>query len=131
MPKDHPEIHLVHRGTNDATSDVLLKGRLNTVFWHSDVTYKEQPPGTTFLYIFDSPSTGGDTAFTNTVEAHNRLSPAFRQRLHGLEAVHSGIEQAETSRSRGGIVRRGPVSHRHPIVRTHPVTGEKALFVSP
>ena len=130
-PKDHPEIHLVHRGTNDATSDILLKDHLNTISWHSDVTYEEQPPGTAFLYILDSPTTGGDTAFTNTVEAYNRLSPAFRQRLHGLEAVHSGIEQAEASRARGSIVRREPVAHHHPIVRTHPITGEKALFVNP
>ena len=130
-PEGHPEVHIVHRGTNDPTSDILLKDRLNTITWHSDVTYEEQPPGTTLLYIFDKPTTGGDTVFTNMVEAYNRLSPAFQARLHGLEAMHSGIEQAEASRSRGGIVRREPVTHQHPIVRTHPVTGEKALFVNP
>lgn len=66
----------------------------------------------------------------NQVEAYNRLSPAIKERLHGLKAVHSGFEQAEFSRQRGGVVRRDPVKNEHPIVRTHPATGEKALFVN-
>ena len=129
-PEGYPEVHLVHRGANDKSADRLLHDRLNTIAWHSDVTYEEQPPGTTFLYILDKPSTGGDTIFANGVEAYNRLSPAFQERLHGLTAVHSGIEQAESARSRGSIVRREPVTNVHPIVRTHPATGEKSLFVN-
>ena len=130
-PEGYPEIHLVHRGAGDASAQQLLAQRVSTVAWHSDVTYEEQPPGTTFLYIFDKPSTGGDTIFVDQVEAYKRLSPGFKERLHGLKAVHSGIEQAETSRARGGVVRREPVTNEHPIVRTHPATGEKALFVNP
>lgn len=130
-PERYPEIHLVHRGPGDTTSHELLAQRLSTVAWHSDVTYEEQPPGTTFLYIFDKPSVGGDTVFVDQVEAYRRLSPGFKERLHGLKAVHSGIEQAEASRTRGSIVRREPVTNEHPIVRTHPATGEKALFVNP
>ena len=64
-------------------------------------------------------------------EAYRRLSPAFRERLHGLKAVHSGIEQADMAKARGGVVRREAVTSEHPIVRTHPATGEKALFVNP
>lgn len=129
--KDHPEIHLVHRGANDTTGKDLLVEHTSSIAWHSDVTYEEQPPGTTFLYILDSPETGGDTIYVDHVEAYNRLSPAFQQRLHGLQAVHSGIEQVEVSRARGSIVRREPVRNVHPLVRTHPATGEKALFVNP
>jgi sulfonate dioxygenase len=49
-----------------------------------------------------------------------------------LKAVHSGVEQANFSRSgrRGGTVRREPVEHVHPLVRKHPVTGEEALYVN-
>jgi hypothetical protein len=95
------------------------------------VSYEQQPPGTTFLYILDKPSTGGDTLFVNAAEAYNRLSPLFQQRLHGLRATHSAVEQANASLARGGIKRREPVVNEHPIVRTHPVTGEKALYVNP
>jgi alpha-ketoglutarate-dependent taurine dioxygenase len=129
-PEGYPEIHLVHRHGGNSEIDAFLRNRNSGVGWHSDVTYEKQPPGTTFLYIFDTPEVGGDTAFVNQVEAYNRLSPALQERLHGLKAVHSGIEQAEFSLARDGVVRREPVTSEHPLVRTHPVTGEKALFVN-
>ncbi|KAK0386474.1 hypothetical protein NLU13_6309 [Sarocladium strictum] len=110
-PQGHPEIHL----------------SVSSVGWHSDVSYEEQPPGTTFLYSLDLPSTGGDTLFANAVEAYNRLSPLFQERLHGLKAVHSAVEQAQASVNRGGVLRREPVLNEHPIVRTHPTNREIAV----
>ena len=129
-PEGYPEIHLVHRNNNAWEYDEYLAAKNSSVSWHSDVTYEQQPPGTTFLYLLDGPEVGGDTAFVNQVEAYNRLSPAIKERLHGLKALHSGFEQAENSLKRGGVDRREPVKNEHPIVRTHPVTGEKALFVN-
>ncbi|KAJ5885012.1 hypothetical protein N7495_009522 [Penicillium taxi] len=130
-PKGFPEIHLVFRGADDKTGQKFLEQRTNTVTWHSDVTFEKQPPGTTFLYLLDGPTTGGDTIFADMVQAYKRLSPEFKKRLHGLKAVHSGIEQVNASLNGGGIARRDPITSEHPIVRTHPVTGEKALFVNP
>jgi alpha-ketoglutarate-dependent taurine dioxygenase len=129
-PDGYPEIHLVHRNGSNSEFEAFLANRNSSVGWHSDVTYEQQPPGTTFLYILDSPEVGGDTAFVNQVESYNRLSPALKERLHGLKAVHSGFEQAEFSKTRKGVVRREPVTSEHPLVRTHPATGEKALFVN-
>ncbi|ERF69736.1 hypothetical protein EPUS_07562 [Endocarpon pusillum Z07020] len=129
-PAGYPEVHLVHRGIGDTSAQELFQTRTNSVAWHSDVTYENQPPGTTILYALDIPPSGGDTLFVNMAAAYRRLSPAFRERLHGLKAVHSAHEQAESALARGGIVRREPVSSIHPIVRTHPATGEKALFVN-
>lgn len=130
-PEGHPEVHLVHRSAGDNTADRFFENRTSSVAWHSDVSYEEQPPGTTFLYVLDLPSTGGDTLFANAVEAYDRLSDGFKERLHGLQAVHSGIEQVNASLRKGSIKRREPVANVHPIVRTHPVTGEKALYVNP
>jgi sulfonate dioxygenase len=121
----------VHRGAEDTTARDFFEERTNSVTWHSDVTYEKQPPGTTFLYLLDGPGAGGDTLFANQAVAYQRLSPEFQRRLHGLKAVHSGVEQAQNASGRGGIVRRDPIQSIHPIVRTHPVTGEKALFVNP
>lgn len=129
-PEGFPEIHLVHRTLDNGEFDAIIANRNSSVGWHSDVTYEQQPPGTTFLYILDTPEVGGDTAFVNQVEAYNRLSPAIKERLHGLKALHSAVEQADFSKSRGGVVRREPVQNEHPLVRTHPATGEKALFVN-
>lgn len=90
-PVGHPEIHLVHRGAGINQVTDFLQDSTNSIRWHSDVTYENQPPGTTFLYLLDGPNAGGDTLFVNQVEAYNRLSPEFRKRLHGLKAVHSGM----------------------------------------
>lgn len=90
-PKGFPEVHLVHRGAEDTTARDFFEERTNSVTWHSDVTYEQQPPGTTFLYFLDGPIAGGDTLFANQAEAYKRLSPEFRKRLHGLKAIHSGI----------------------------------------
>lgn len=130
-PKGFPRVHLVHRSANDTTAKTYFEERTNSITWHSDVTFELQPPGTTFLYLLDGPTAGGDTLFGNMAVAYQRLSPEFRKRLHGLSAVHSGHEQVQASIARGSIARREPISTIHPIVRTHPVTGEKALFVNP
>jgi alpha-ketoglutarate-dependent taurine dioxygenase len=129
-PEGYPEVHVVYRNGSDGEVEAFFANRNSSVQWHSDVSYEQQPPGTTFLYILDSPEVGGDTAFTNQVEAYNRLSPAIKERLHGLKAVHSGFEQADFSKGRDGVIRREPVSNEHPLVRTHPTTGEKALYVN-
>lgn len=130
-PEGYPEAHLVHRSAGDTSAEEFFASRTNSVAWHSDVTYENQPPGTTILYALDVPEVGGDTLFLNQAAAYRRLSPAFRERLEGLKAVHSGHEQAETAIARGSHVRRAPVTSIHPLVRSHPVTGEKALFVNP
>lgn len=130
-PKGFPGVHIVHRSAADTTARDFFEERTNSITWHSDVTFEMQPPGTTFLYLLDGPTAGGDTLFANMAEAYNRLSPTFQKLLHGLEAVHSGHEQVEASRARGSSVKREPVSNTHPIVRTHPATGEKALYVNP
>lgn len=121
----------MHRGAGDHSVDTYFANRTSSVAWHSDVSYEQQPPGTTFLYILDKPETGGDTLFVNAAEAYNRLSPLFRERLHGLRATHSGVEQVAAAAARGGIKRREPVINEHPVVRTHPATGEKAIYVNP
>lgn len=112
----------MHRGADDTSGQDFLATRTNSITWHSDVTFEKQPPGTTFLYLLDGPSSGGDTLFCDMAQAYRRLSPEFRRRLHGLRAVHSGIEQINNSLNKGGIARREGITTEHPIVRTHPVS---------
>jgi sulfonate dioxygenase len=129
-PEGFPEIHLVHRGAGDKGAKNFMSTRTNTIGWHCDSSFEEQPPGTTILYALEVPKTGGDTLFVDQVQAYDNLSPEFKKRLHGLKVVHSGKEQAQFSRNRDGIVRREPATSVHPLVRTHPATGEKALFIN-
>ncbi|KAG8862128.1 hypothetical protein FRB96_002158 [Tulasnella sp. 330] len=112
QPKDYPEFHLVYRDGNN-TLNFEQSDRFSTTLWHSDVTYEQQPPGITTLFLFDTPEVGGSY-------------------LETLQVVHSGFEQAAHSLAgkRGGVVKRDPVQNVHPLVRVHPVTGEKALYVN-
>jgi sulfonate dioxygenase len=64
-PKGYPGVHLVHRSALDTTAKEFFQERTNSITWHSDVSYEIQPPGTTFLYVLDGPSAGGDTLFAN------------------------------------------------------------------
>ncbi|KAI0483929.1 hypothetical protein GGR56DRAFT_611552 [Xylariaceae sp. FL0804] len=129
-PRGFPRVHLVHRSAADTTARDYFEEHTNSIGWHTDVSFEMQPPGTTFLYLLDGPVAGGDTLFANMVEAYERLSPAFKERLHGLTAIHSGFEQAANARARNTHVRREPISTAHPVVRTHPATGQKALYVN-
>lgn len=130
-PANHPEIHLVHRKAGNTVSQDHFASNTHSLAWHSDNTYEVQPPGLTVLYALEVPPAGGDTIFVDTVAAYQRLSPSFRERLHGLRALHSAHEQAQRALATGGYVRRDPIATLHPLVRTHPATGEKALFVNP
>ncbi|KAG8713325.1 hypothetical protein FRC08_013388 [Ceratobasidium sp. 394] len=130
-PAAIPELHLVYRDSSQTLNHEQLN-RTSTTLWHSDVSYERQPPGLTTFFLLSQPSSGGDTAFVSQVQALKKLSPPFVAFLRTLTAVHSGVQQAEYSRSgrRGGVVRRDPVEHVHPVVRRHPVTGEEALYVN-
>ncbi|QRV76175.1 TfdA family taurine catabolism dioxygenase TauD [Ceratobasidium sp. AG-Ba] len=127
-----PELHLVYRDGNETFNHEQFN-RISTTLWHSDVSYERQPPGLTTFFLLAQPSSGGgDTSFVSQVQALKKLSAPFVAWLRTLTAVHSGVQQAEYSRSgrRGGVVRRDPVEHVHPVVRKHPVTGEEALYVN-
>lgn len=127
----YPEIHIAHSGGGDTRVSEAAGGRTTTMAWHIDGSVERQPPGLVFLYMLECPDTGGDTVFTDTVAAYEKLSPGFRQRLHGLQAEHTDVALVEGTRKSGGIAKRDGVSNVHPIVRTHPATGQKALFVNP
>ncbi len=59
-PKGFPRVHLVHRSADDTTAKDYFEERTNSITWHSDVTFELQPPGTTFLYLLDGPTAGGE-----------------------------------------------------------------------
>ncbi|MFN3512978.1 MAG: taurine dioxygenase [Phenylobacterium sp.] len=106
--------------------------------WHTDVTFIETPPMASILYAKLLPPCGGDTVWADMQAAYEALSPAFREFLAQLDAVHDfarGFPQR-------GVVARGAGAEKHakaleehppvlhPVVRTHPETGVDALFVN-
>ncbi|ORY92517.1 taurine dioxygenase [Leucosporidium creatinivorum] len=130
-PAISPHLHVVYRDQQLGRKFLEeVPDRNSSISWHSDVTYEVNPPSTTFLLGLAIPPTGGDTLYSSSTEAYKRLSPSFRERLHGLRAIHSSFEQDAESRSRCGPSRRPPIQTEQPIIRRHPVTKEPMLFVN-
>ncbi|QPF72206.1 TauD/TfdA family dioxygenase [Roseateles sp. DAIF2] len=106
-------------------------------YWHSDLSYKEQPSLGSMLHAQELPAEGGDTLFANQHLAWETLPKALRAQIDGLRAEHSYLARYEELRARNPwrprltqaqIDEVRPVVQ--PVVRTHPETGRKALFVS-
>jgi taurine dioxygenase len=104
--------------------------------WHSDNTFMSEPPMGSILRAVKIPSVGGDTCFASSYAAYEGLSPAMREFVDGLRAVHditkpvrraiaAGISSVNLDELQAGWP---PVEH--PVVRTHPLTGRKALYVN-
>lgn len=129
-PNGNPELHITYRRADPGEFSRIFSQRSTSIGWHSDVSYELQPPGTTFFAVLQGPDAGGDTIFADTVEAYKRLSPEFQKRISGLHVLHTSEDQAQNSRTQGGIERRKPVSSIHPLIRTIPSTGDKAIYLN-
>ena len=102
--------------------------------WHSDTVYLERPPMASMLIAREVPAHGGDTEFANMYVAFEALSPALRDVLRGLRAVHSSA-RADVSHTREDRLAEAGAEPQefesvHPVVRTHPETGREALYVN-
>ena len=98
--------------------------------WHSDVTWRAEPSLGSVLRGRIIPEVGGDTMWSDMVAAYEGLSPAMKDWVCTLTAIHDGSGFAGYL----GIpidqwYERFPLQE-HPVVRTHPETGERALYVN-
>lgn len=121
---------------------VLDNHQDNPVFstdnWHSDETFRIDPPMGSILRCVRKPERGGDTLWADMAAAYAGLSGKMQHFLSGLEAVHD----FQNFRHKFDDL---PIRERHerlakmeeelpnptlPVVTTHPVTGQKILFVN-
>ncbi|MBO6783629.1 MAG: TauD/TfdA family dioxygenase [Alphaproteobacteria bacterium] len=108
-----------------------------TDVWHSDETFRAEPPLGTMLRALIVPEWGGDTMYASMSAAYDGLSDRMQQFISGLEAIHDfkpfrqlfGEDADAIRKLREFEDRYPPVAH--PVVRTHPVSGRKVLFVNP
>jgi taurine dioxygenase len=102
--------------------------------WHTDSTYKQQPPQGTMLQCHRRPDSGGDTCFASMYAAYELLSEPMQRMLEGLTALHSTTQLLERTRNSGlykfpeHLANLPPVSH--PVIAVHPDTGRKLLNVN-
>ena len=103
--------------------------------WHTDITFRPEPPLGSILRAVVVPPTGGNTEFY-MIAAYEALPAGLQQELAGLEAEHSFefgfkeslAEPGGRERLAQAVIDNPPV--RHPMVRTHPVSGRQSLFVN-
>ncbi len=103
--------------------------RPNTDVWHTDLTFKRNPPFASMLYAKAIPASGGDTLWCSMYAAYDALTDGMKADLRDLSAVHATGSYWNEFFAQGGIERlnEGMAAMGaavHPIVAHHPVTGK-------
>ena len=107
-------------------------------YWHTDVTWTEDPPKIALLRVEVVPESGGDTMWGSMTTAYDALSPVMQEVLAGLEVIHdnqSFIEavsrkmgESDETRKLMDDLRNTYPRVTHPLIRTHPETGRRAIL---
>ena len=102
--------------------------------FHSDNTFRAEPPIGALLQAHVLPSRGGDTCFASMPAAYAGLSHGMQRYLEGLHAWHSlGQMAARLSRQGGPALALDAAQYpvfRHPVIARHPSTGRRLLNVN-
>lgn len=107
-----------------------------TDIWHSDETFRIEPPMATILRSRIVPRFGGDTMFASMTAAYDGLSDRMKVYLDGLTATHGHgrfgqrlSEDPERLEILHRVQREHPPAH-HPVIRIHPESDRRAIFVN-
>lgn len=116
-------------------SDIRYDPATRRPVWHTDSTFRKDPPIGSVFHCKIAPESGGETLFANMRAAYARLDAATRARLDGLEAVCSMAHHDKKINKYSPdypvltpAQRAANPPRRVPVVLDHPVTGEKALY---
>jgi taurine dioxygenase len=130
-PRDEKSPELI-KFTNDENHPPF-----GTDVFHSDGTFRAEPPMATVLCAKEVPALGGDTIFVSMSAAFEGLSDRMQRFISGLDAIHdikpfrSLFGDAEGERRELQQYELQYPPQAHPVVRIHPVSGRKVLFVNP
>ena len=130
---DHPNIVVVERKADEKPAPFGTS-------WHTDWSFKQEPPSATLLHSKVIPPQGGDTLYASGYLAWDALSDALKSKIDTRFGLHS----ARRSYSHAGYEASGGKARsmaivpsddayaveRHPLVCTHPETGRKTLWVN-
>jgi len=132
----HPEIFVI---SNIKKAGQYIGSYDAGIFWHTDGAYLARPHAVSALRALQVPVGNGrvlgDTQYASSTAAYDALSERMKQRIDGLQAVHSILQRLDKTQQSGGkkdyndAVKASPEA-THPLVRIHPVTGRKCLYVT-
>ena len=128
--ENFPEITLLE---NDPTNPP------DTDEWHTDVTFKTEPPFTSILYSKEIPPSGGDTLWCSLIAIYDALPNNIKTELESKRAIHdmgafrnnfSSEDNEEYSRKlNAGFEKFGNAVHS--VVKVHPILNKKFLYINP
>jgi taurine dioxygenase len=122
-PPPEGDPYILEINTTAAAENVAGNG------WHADGTADAEPSLGSMLHLTRVPEggSGGDTLFANMHLAYEMLSPAMRELLDGLTAIHDGAIAFQGHPIPPDYV---VPKNEHPLVARHPETGRKLLYVN-
>jgi taurine dioxygenase len=111
----------------------------DTDVWHTDVTFKPNPPFASILYSKIIPLSGGDTLWSCLSLIYEALPKYIKQYLENLKAVHDMGDFRNTfvnsepigsaEKLNEGFKKFG--SSIHPVIKSHPITNKKFIYINP
>lgn len=119
----------------DSDADVRYNPDTRRPVWHTDSTFRKNPPIGSVFHCKQAPPQGGETLFANTRGAYEAMDEATKERLGRLEAVCSLAHHdkkislySPTYPTLNTEQRAANPARRVPLVLTHPVSGKPALY---
>jgi taurine dioxygenase len=132
VTEGHPVIPAIE-GNDKVLAIDSREDRAN--WWHTDVTFLQEPAMASILYMVEAPEVGGDTMWASLQDAYDGLAEPVRAMCDRLLAIHFDPWFAADVDGRGGYTWNGEWHEKllpalHPVVRTHPENGRNGLFVN-
>ena len=111
----------------------------DTDVWHTDVTFKPNPPFASILHSKIIPPYGGDTLWSCLSSIYEALPSEIKKYLKTLKAVHDmgDFRNTYTNNEPIGAAHKLNEGHKkfgssiHPIVKTHPITNNNYIYINP
>jgi len=130
---EHPEIFRLSNRVVDGKPVGIADGGS---YWHSDFAFQERPAKATLLNALEIPAEGGDTLFANMEAAYEGLSPEWKAKLEGLQAVHRYRRRQNTEDQSTRVQLNAEQQAQtpdviHPLIRTNPDTGRRSIYAHP
>ena len=107
--------------------------------WHTDVTFKNDPPFASVLYSKTTPEVGGDTLWSSLSKIYDALPNELKGQIENLRAIHDmgsfrnnymNDDNRESSiKLNKGFQEFGNAVHS--VVKVHPISNEKFLYINP
>jgi len=106
--------------------------------WHTDVTFKNDPPFASVLYSKIIPEVGGDTLWSSLSKIYDALPNELKAQIENLRAIHDmgsfrnnymNDDNRESSvKLNKGFEEFGNAVHS--VVKAHPISSEKFLYIN-